>query len=120
MNESKTTVKRTSVVAALLSLIVVCLVVVKGSGQDENKAVEQSATVQWDLAVAGPSTSNLTPTGNPRMRKEPNAAFGREAFVLEQHLDALGANGWELVAVAGPPTDPAYYFKRPKLKVRNN
>jgi hypothetical protein len=121
MNESKTTVKRTSVVAALLSLIVVCLVVVKSSGQDENKAGEQSATVQWEyLAVAGPSTSNLTPTGNPRMRKEPNAAFGREAFVLEQHLDALGANGWELVAVAGPPTDPAYYFKRPKLKVRNN
>jgi hypothetical protein len=70
---------------------------------------------QWEyLAVAGPSTTNLTPTNNPRMRKEPNAAFGREAFVLEQHLDKLGANGWELVAVAGPPTDPAYYFKRRK------
>ena len=46
------------------------------------------------------------------MRKEPNVAFGREAFGLEQHLDKLGADGWELVAVAGPPTDPAYYFKR--------
>jgi hypothetical protein len=29
-------------------------------------------------------------------------------------MDKLGANGWELVAVAGPPTDPVYYFKRPK------
>jgi hypothetical protein len=48
------------------------------------------------------------------MRKEPNVPFGREAFVLEQHLDKLGANGWELIAVAGPPTDPAYYFKRRK------
>ena len=48
------------------------------------------------------------------MRKEPNVPFGREAFVLEQHLDKLGANGWELVAVAGPPTDPSYYFKRRK------
>jgi len=46
------------------------------------------------------------------MRKESAVPFGREAFVLEQHLDKLGANGWELVAVAGPPTDPAYYFKR--------
>jgi hypothetical protein len=48
------------------------------------------------------------------MRKEPNVPFGREAFVLEQHLDKLGANGWELIAVAGPATDPAYYFKRRK------
>ena len=50
------------------------------------------------------------------MRKEPNAPFGREAFVLEQHMDKLGANGWELVTVAGPPTDPAFYFKRLKGK----
>jgi hypothetical protein len=48
------------------------------------------------------------------MRKEPTVPFAREAFVLEQHLDKLGANGWELVAIAGPPTDPAYYFKRRK------
>jgi NAD(P)H-flavin reductase len=50
------------------------------------------------------------------MRKEPNAPFGREGFVLEQHMDKLGANGWELVTVAGPPNDPAFYFKRLKGK----
>lgn len=84
--------------------------VLKTTGQDRS---ERAASEQWEyLAVAGPSTTNLTPTGNPRMRKEPNVPFGREAFVLEQHLDKLGANGWELIAVAGPPTDPAYYFKR--------
>jgi hypothetical protein len=48
------------------------------------------------------------------MRKEVNAPFGREAFVLEQHMDKLGTNGWELVTVAGNPTDPVFYFKRRK------
>ena len=48
------------------------------------------------------------------MRKEPNVPFAREGFVLEQHMDKLGANGWELVTVAGPPNDPAFYFKRRK------
>ena len=106
--------KRASFVAIAVCIAVTALVVVKTMGQEEAKRSE-TTTEQWEyLAVAGPSTSNLRATGNPRMRKEPNAPFGREAFVLEQHLDKLGANGWELVAVAGPPTDPAYYFKRRK------
>jgi hypothetical protein len=106
---------RTSVLAALLLIAAVVFVVMKASGQEASEARERPTDEQWEyLAVAGPSTTNLTPTGNPRMRKEPNSPFGREAFVLEQHLDKLGANGWELVAVAGPPTDPAYYFKRRK------
>ena len=103
--------KRVRLIVVALCLAVVPAVVVKTMGQEESNA----AAEQWEyLAVAGPSTTNLTATNNPRMRKEPNVPFGREAFVLEQHLDKLGANGWELVAVAGPPTDPAYYFKRPK------
>jgi hypothetical protein len=94
-------------------VIVVIFLIVATNRNDRAEASENSE--QWEyLAVAGPSTTNLTPTNNPRMRKEPNAAFAREAFVLEQHLDKLGASGWELVAVAGPPTDPAYYFKRRK------
>ena len=102
-------------VAALLILAVAVLAVVKTKGQEEANARANAAAEQWEyLAVAGPSTTNLTPTNNPRMRKEPNVPFAREAFVLEQHLDKLGANGWELVSVAGPPTDPAYYFKRRK------
>lgn len=103
--------KRVRLIVVALCLAVVPAVVVKTMGQEESNA----AAEQWEyLAVAGPSTTNLTATNNPRMRKEPNVPFGREAFVLEQHLDKLGANGWELVAVAGPPNDPAYYFKRPK------
>ena len=117
MNQKSEALIRVSKVVALLVLAVAVLAVVKTKGQDqeETNTRANSSNEQWEyLAVAGPSTTNLTPTGNPRMRKEPNVPFGREAFVLEQHLDKLGANGWELVSVAGPPTDPAYYFKRRK------
>ena len=107
--------KLTPFIAIAICLVTISLVVVKTKGQDVGGGGDRIVIEQWEyLAVAGPSTTNLTPTGNPRMRKEPNVPFGREAFVLEQHLDKLGANGWELVAVAGPPTDPAYYFKRRK------
>lgn len=102
--------KRASLIGVVLLLGMISVAVLKTSGQEDRVVAEQ-----WEyLAVAGPSSTNFTPTGNPKMRKEPNVPFGREAFVLQQHLDKLGANGWELVAVAGPPTDPAYYFKRRK------
>ena len=107
--------KLTPFIAIVICLAAISVVVVKTKGQEEGGGGDRIVVEQWEyLAVAGPSTTNFTPTGNSRMRKEPNVPFGREAFVLEQHLDKLGANGWELVAVAGPPTDPAYYFKRRK------
>ena len=113
MKESKV-LTRILHVAVVICLAVICIFVVKTTGQEENSGGD-GAAVEWEyLAVAGPSSTNFSPTGNPRMRKEPNVPFAREAFVLEQHLDKLGANGWELIAVAGPPTDPAYYFKRRK------
>ena len=96
-------------------LIVACglVAVVKTTGQEDREPAKVERT-EWEyLVVASPSNANLTATGNPRMRKEPGP-FGREAFVLEQHLDKLGANGWELVSVAGTPGDPHYYFKRRK------
>ena len=113
MSQTKKALIRASKVIAVLVFVLAVLAVIKTKGQEETTSRTTAATEQWEyLAVAGPSTTNLTPTNNPRMRKEPNVPFGREAFVLEQHLDKLGANGWELVSVAGPPTDPAYYFKR--------
>ena len=105
--------KPAPLLAIAFCVAVIAVIAVKTFAQ-ENLNVASSAE-QWEyLAVAGPSSTNFTPTGSPRMRKEPNSSFGREAFVLEQHLDKLGANGWELVTVAGPPTDPVYYFKRRK------
>lgn len=114
MKESKV-LKRVLHVVLVFCLAVICMAVIKTTGQEESSGGDGAVVEQWEyLAVAGPSTTNFSPTNTPRMRKEPNAPFGREAFVLEQHLDKLGANGWELIAVAGPPTDPAYYFKRRK------
>ena len=107
--------KRAPFMVIAFCVAVSAIVVVKTMGQQEPNGGDRIVVEQWEyLAVAGPSTTNFSPTSTPRMRKEPNVPFGREAFVLEQHLDKLGANGWELVAVAGPPTDPAYYFKRRK------
>ena len=106
--------KRAPFLAVTLCLAVIAIFVVKTMGQEDANVASASGE-QWEyLAVAGPSSTNFTPTSSPRMRKEPTSSFGREAFVLEQHLDRLGANGWELLAVAGQPNDPVYYFKRRK------
>ena len=111
MKESKV-LKRVSYVAGVIGLAVICMAVVKTTGQEENSGDRSGE--QWEyLAVAGPSNANFQPTTTPRMRKEPNTGFGREGFVLEQHLDRLGANGWELITVAGE-RDPVFYFKRRK------
>ena len=110
--ERKGILKRSLLAAVAVSLIAISVAVVKTRGQEPGS---NNRADQWEyLVVAGPSTTNFSPTSSPRMRKEPNVPFGREAFVLEQHMDKLGANGWELVTVAGPPTDPAFYFKRRK------
>ena len=104
--------KRMSVISALLGLFVI-FGTHGTTGQKETNPRDRVRSEEWEyLAVAGPGPATLSV--DPHMRKEPNVSFGREAFALEQHLDKLGANGWELVAVAGPPTDPAYYFKRRK------
>ena len=113
MKESEV-LKRVTHVVIVFGLAVICMAVVKTAGQEENSG-DGAAAGQWEyLAVAGPSSTNFTPTGTPSMRKEPNSSFGREAFVLEQHLDKLGAKGWELIAVSGAERDPVYYFKRRK------
>jgi hypothetical protein len=104
--------KRMSVIGALLGLFVIFGTHVT-IGQKETNPREGARYEEWEyLAVAGPGPASVSV--DPHKRKEPNVPFGREAFALEQHLDQLGANGWELVAVGGPPTDPAYYFKRRK------
>jgi hypothetical protein len=106
--------KRTILVTLLL-LVSAFAVAMKTTGSAERNRGEASAADKWEyLAVAGPATTNFSPTGNPNMRKLEEGGFAREGFVLEQHLDKLGARGWELVSVAGLPTDPVYYFKRRK------
>ena len=103
--------KRMWVIGALLTLLVI-MGTQATIGEGGVNPGERVAHEQWEyLAVAGPSPANVEES---RLRKEPNVPFRSEAYALEQQLDKLGANCWELVAVAGPPTDPAFYFKRRK------
>jgi hypothetical protein len=82
----------------------------------ESRAIEDDANQKWEyLVVAAPSATNFQPTGNSRMRKLEMGGFGVEAFVLEQHMDKAGADGWELVSVSNTPRgEPIFYFKRLK------
>jgi hypothetical protein len=110
--ELKQVLKRGLLTAVALSLIAILFAVVKTSGQESNSNEHAD---QWEyLVLAGPTTTNFSGSGSGRTRKESNSGFAREAYVMEQHMDRMGANGWELVTVAGPPTDPAFYFKRRK------
>lgn len=104
--------KRT--VLLILVLLVPGFALVSRSSSQDGDGDSKPSGGKWEyLVVAGASSTNLTPTGNSRMRKE-DSGFGREAFVLEAHLDKLGARGWELVSVSGVAADPVYYFKRRK------
>jgi ABC-type sugar transport system substrate-binding protein len=98
----------------VLCLLLLALLAALTSTVGRAVVTESAADEQWEyLVVAAPSRTNFSPTGNSGMRKE-TGNFGQEAFVLEQQLDKVGTKGWELVAIAGPPTDPIYYFKRHK------
>ena len=75
--------KSTHMLLLGILVLVVSIAVVRATGQEAASASEPVASDEWEyLAVAGPSTTNLTPTGNSRMRKEPTVPFAREAFVL--------------------------------------
>ena len=102
-----------TILVTLLLLVSSFAVSMKTTGSEASSKGDTVAADRWEyLAVAGPSTTNFSPTGNPNMRKLEEGGFAREAFVLEQHLDKLGARGWELVSVAGNANDPVFYFRR--------
>ena len=105
--------KRTLLLVVLL-LIPVLAVVIKTKGQAKTNPHAPVAVEKWEyLVLSGPSNTNFDPTGNAEMRKQ-DGSFAREGFVLETQLDKVGAKGWELVSVAGPPQNPVYYFKKRK------
>jgi hypothetical protein len=100
--------------SALGSVALVLAVAANTAGQKPADESESFSADRWEYLVVAGSMSNLTPSGEPSLRKERNAGFSREAFVLEQNMDKLGAKGWELVSVSGSPADPILYFKRRK------
>jgi hypothetical protein len=119
MNEKRANVKLglsalLAIVILAAAIVVVASATVQKRDEKRDEAGETAAVEQWEYLIVAGANSNLTPSGNPNMRKEPAGSFGREAFVLEQQMDKLGAKGWELVSVSGHPSDPIYYFKRRK------
>src|SRR5262249_3085282 len=87
----------------------------KGAGAADGN--EGRAETQWEYLVVSGGSANLSTAGNenyPSMRKQSDTSFAREFFPLERNFDKLGAKGWELVSVYGPPKEPFYFFKRVK------
>lgn len=86
------------------------------SSATEKKREAGSAVTQWEYLVVAGGQVNISSSGvNSRMSKQPpDSGFAREHYPLERNLDKLGAQGWELIAVLGTPTEPVYYLKRPK------
>jgi hypothetical protein len=77
---------------------------------------ELADAAAWEYMVVAGGTVNLESMNSEQfagMRKQPDGSF-KEFTVLERNLDKLGAKGWQLVAVYGSPSNPIYYFKRPK------
>ncbi|HZS04582.1 MAG TPA: hypothetical protein VFD58_07080 [Blastocatellia bacterium] len=107
----------TGIILLLVALIAGLAAFGQSSRHDSKGHEEASAPSQWEYLVVSGGNVNLSTAGNESyggMRKQPDGAFNREAFPLERNLDKLGAKGWELVAVTGPPNDPIFYLKRPK------
>jgi hypothetical protein len=106
---------RISMISAALLIAGVAIVATGQRRESRDSAVD----VQWEYLVVAGGSANLSTAGNenyPGMRKQPDNSFPRENFPLERNFDKLGAKGWELVAVYGPPPDPVYFFKRIKDK----
>jgi hypothetical protein len=111
------TIKRTLLILVAIMAAAAVVGFARSGAEQKSAAAHETEPVvseQWEYLVVASVNSNLTPSDNPRMRKETMGAFGRESFVLEQNMDKLGAKGWELVSVSGHPSDPIYYFKRRK------
>ena len=107
--------KTLSVIAVVLLLLAAPFFLRSVKTSESRPETQEDGREKWEyLVVAAPSSTNFSPTGNPRMRKLEAGGFGIEAFVLEQHMDKAGAEGWELVSVNDTPRGPVFYFKRLK------
>jgi hypothetical protein len=110
--------RRTLLITGTLILLVVTAALAGQRARSDARSREAApGRVPWEYLVVGGGNVNLSTIGNEQygsMRKQPEGAFSRESFPLERNLDKLGAEGWELVAVTGPPQDPIFYLKRPR------
>jgi len=104
------------VVIAVALLLLVSPFFLRSAKTTEASTTQDDGGQKWEyLVVSAPSSTNFSPSGNARMRKLDMGGFGIEAFVLEQHMDKVGADGWELVSVSNATRgEPVFFFKRLK------
>jgi hypothetical protein len=108
--------RRTTIFVFAAVLVLSLAYVLTAAGQRKDSAKETIADDQWEYLVVSGGNQNLSSLSGEQfsgMRKQPDNSF-REAFVVERNFDKLGAKGWQLVSVHGVPSEPIYYFKRPK------
>jgi hypothetical protein len=110
--------RRVIAFSVLILLLIAAVVVARGQRAEEpsreNEPAQSPSGEQWEYLVVAGGHVNLSSSGSATMRKEPAISAFRENYPLQQNLDKLGAKGWELLHVAGNPSDPVYYFKRKK------
>ena len=107
--------KRMLLLASLAIAVIMLSLAAKTIAQRSSSSSDPTPATQWEYLVVAGGTANLSSVGmESRMHKQPDDSFNREAYALERNLDKLGAKGWQLVAVSGPPNDPVFYLKRPK------
>jgi hypothetical protein len=104
------------IVIAVALLLLISPFFLRSVKTSESSTLQEDGKEKWEyLVVAAPSSTNFQPTDNRRMRKIEMGGFGIEAFVLEQHMDKVGADGWELVSVSNSARgEPVFFFKRLK------
>jgi hypothetical protein len=104
------------VVIAVALLLLVSPFFLRSVKTTESSVTQDDGGQKWEyLVVSAPSNTNFNASGNGRMRKLDMGGFGIEAFVLEQHMDKVGADGWELVSVSNATRgEPVFFFKRLK------
>jgi len=106
--------KRPLSIIALIILLAAAALVGKTLATGKASGEDSQPAEQWEYLVVAGGNANLNPSGSSTLRKQPDGAFSRESFPLEQNLDKLGAKGWELVSISGPTGDPTFSFKRRK------
>ncbi|HEY8458966.1 MAG TPA: hypothetical protein VIM99_01225 [Blastocatellia bacterium] len=103
---------------AVISVSLALFIAFAVYGQPEYRGDRRrGAETEWEYLIVSGGSANLSTSGNedyPSMRKQQDTSFNQEYFPLERNFDKLGAKGWELVSVYGPPHDPVYFFKRPR------
>lgn len=105
--------KRKLPLIAILAVAGAVGVIFNSLGQPRASASGPAQGEQWEYLIVAGGNVNLNPSDSATLRKMPGV-FNRENFPLQQNMDKLGAKGWELVSLAGSPTDPTFYFKRRK------